>query len=76
MKRGGVDVDEDDDEGAIQDSLSEDSTGDEDGENDEDGWEDDDDEMDDNGANQSERQKRKPKVLSCVDKVRENAISL
>ena len=76
-KRGGVDVDEDDDEGAIQDSLSEDSSGDEDGENGEDGWEDDDDdEMDDNGANQSERQKTKPKVLSCVDKVCEDATSV
>lgn len=76
LKRGGVDADEDDGEGEIQDSLSEDSSGDEDGEIDEDGWDDDDDEMVSSGANQSERHKRKPKVLSCVDKVCENATSV
>ena len=66
LKAGAEDV-----EDADQDSSGEDSTGDEGEEDGEDDWADVDEIEDDDASseNQPEKQKRKRKVLSCVDKV-------
>jgi hypothetical protein len=62
--------DDKDIEGEDQESSSEGSTGDEGGGDTDDGWVDEGEDEEGGSADQSGKQKRKRKVLSCVDKVR------
>lgn len=68
LKRGG---NGEENGGLDPESSSEDSTSGEEDEDGEDGWVDEDGDSEDGGADQSEKRKRKRKVLSCVDKVRD-----